>query len=178
MCALHGVRQSFSQAYNKEGNGRAERIGSQLQVKLRKLQAHEKIQWTESLQRAVNQHNDQPGPTGLSPYEILYGRQRPLAGVPYPLDKPAEDAEAFFQRQAEVDAKVANVLNDIHRKRDEQLNRRRKELPALKVGDKAWYLRPRGGADEKLETYWVGPCVIKERRSEHSYILETKPGHL
>lgn len=178
MCALHGVRQSFSQAYHKEGNGRAERIGSQLQVKLRKLQADEGIPWTEALQRAVNQHNDQPGPTGLSPFEILFGRQRPLAGVPIQLDKPAEDAIAFFKRQADVDSKVAAMLNEIHRKQDEQVNRRRRELAPLKVGDKAWYLRPRGGADNKLDSYWIGPCVVKERRSEHSYVLEVKPGHL
>ena len=45
MCQLHGVRQSFAQAYHHEANGRAERIGAQLQVKLRKLQAEENIPW-------------------------------------------------------------------------------------------------------------------------------------
>ena len=178
MCALHGVRQGFAQAYHHEGNGRAERIGSQLQVRLRKLQAEESITWVESLQRAVRLHNDSPGPSGLSPYEILYGRHRPMAGVPYEPERMAEDAIAFFDRQAKVDAQVAKVMDDIHDKRNEQLNRRRRELQPLSVESKVWYLRPRGRPGEKLETYWIGPCSVKERRGEHSYVIELEPGRL
>ena len=178
MCSLHGVRQSFAQAYHHEGNGRAERIGAQLQVKLRKLQAEEGVTWMQSLQRAVRLHNDSAGPSGLSPYEILYGRHRPMAGVPYEEPARAEDAVAFFDRQAAVDKKVADVMRDIHEKRMEVLNRRRRELPALTVDQKVWYLRPRGRSGEKLESYWIGPCVVRERRGEHSYVVEVEPGRL
>ena len=176
MCSLHGVRQSFAQAYHHEGNGRADRIGAQLQVRLRKLQAEENISWVESVQRVVQLHNESAGASGLSPYEILYGRHQQMAGVPYEEPRQVEDAVAFFARQAEVDQKVSKIMQEIHEKRMEQLNRR--ELPSLHVGSRAWYLRPRGRPGEKLETYWIGPCKVVERRSEHSYVVEVEPGRL
>ena len=64
----------------------------------------------EALPRAVQQLHDAPGLSGLSPYEILYGRHRPYAGIPYDPPSKMEDAVSFFQRQAEVDAKVAKAL--------------------------------------------------------------------
>ena len=170
MCGLFGVRQSFAQAYHHEGNGRAERIGAQLQVKLRKLQAEEKISWIESLHRAVRWHNDATGPSGMSPYEILYGRHRPQAWVPYEEVRQAEDAVAFFERQT--------AKREIHEKRMAQLNRKRRELPPMAVGEKVWYLRPRVRPGEKLETYWIGPCRVAERKGEHSYTVEVEPGRL
>ena len=39
-----------------------------------------------------------------------------------------------------------------------------------------WYLRPRGKPGEKLETYWIGPSRVVERRSEHSYIVDIGSG--
>jgi hypothetical protein len=41
-----------------------------------------------------------------------------MAGVPYEPEKVAEDAVAFFSRQAKIDTKVAKVLEDIHDKRN------------------------------------------------------------
>ena len=109
---------------------------------------------------------------------MLYGRDRPYAGVPYTPPTKMLDAVAYFQRQEEVDHKIAKVLNDLHAKRAEQENRRRREPPSLNLGDKVWYLRPRGRPGEKLETYWVGPAIVRERTGEHSYRVEIQPGRL
>ena len=50
----------------------------------------------------------------MSPYEVLYGRSRPYAGVPYKAPNRLEDAVAFFKRHEEVDQKVARVLQELH----------------------------------------------------------------
>jgi hypothetical protein len=176
MCGLHGIRHAYAQAYHHPGNGRAEVAGSQLQVRLRKLQASEGVLWVEALQRAVQQLHDAPGQSGLSPYEVLYGRHRPYAGVPYEPARRQEDAVAFFERQKEVDTKVAKVLNELHRMKADQVNAQRRELKPLAVGSLVWYLRPRGRPGEKLETYWLGPCPVLERVGEQSYVVELEPG--
>jgi hypothetical protein len=176
MCALHGVRHSFAQAHHHEANGRAESMGAQLQVRLRKLQAEEGLCWVEALPRAIRYIHDVPGQSGLSPYEILFGRSRPYAGIPYQPPTQHPDAIAFFEQQRQVDGQVAKALNELHEKRTAQLNNRRKELPALPVGSTCWYLRPRGRPGEKLGTYWIGPCRVVKREGQHSYQIEVQPG--
>jgi len=172
MCALHGVRHAYAQAHHHAANGRAEKAGSQLQRQIRMMQEEEGISWVEALPRAVQRIHDAVGQCGLSPYEVLYGRHRPYAGVPYTPPVMAEDAVEFFERQRAIDKKVAERLNTLHESRTAQLNRHRKDLPPLSVNDKVWYRRPRGRPGEKLESYWLGPAIVKERRGEHSYVIQ------
>ena len=61
--------------------------------------------------------HDLPGEGGVYPYEILYGRHRPYAGVPYQPPPKMEDAIAFFKRQDEVDHKIAAILKKLHEKK-------------------------------------------------------------
>ena len=42
-----------------------------------------------------------PGVSGLSPYEIVYGRRRPLAGLPNEVPRVCEDAVEFFKKMEE-----------------------------------------------------------------------------
>ena len=62
------------------------------------------------------------GVSGLSPYEIVYGRQRPLAGLPYSTPKVSDDAIEFFKRMERMDERVARKLNEEHERRVEQIN--------------------------------------------------------
>ena len=177
MCALHGIRHGYSIAYHHASNGRAEVAGAQIQKILRKLHASEGVSWYEGLPRAVRMIHDLPGESGLSPYEILYGRHRPYAGVPYQPPTKMEDAVAFFQRQKDTDQKIATALQELHEKRAKSVNENRKELSVLEVGSKVWWLRPRGQTGDKLETEWVGPCKILGRKSAHTYTIENRAGH-
>ena len=177
MCASLGIRQAYAQAYHHPANGRAEVVGAQLQKRLRKLQAEEGTCWVPALQRAVRQLHDVPGPSGLSPYQVLYGRDRPYAGVPYEPPHVWPDAVAFFEKQRDIDEKVSRVLNDLHTERARQVNEDRRDLSVLVPDQKVWWLRPRGRSGEKLETYWVGPCRVVQRVGEHSYVVETRLGH-
>ena len=104
MCGKLGIRQAYSQAHRPQANGRAEAAGRQLMVLLRKLNADEGINWVEALPRVIRMHHDLANDTGLSPYEIVFGRQRNLANLPYAPYHVCEEAEDFFHRIAELDA--------------------------------------------------------------------------
>ena len=175
LCSLLGVRQAFSQAYHHQANGRVERAGQQLLEILRKLNTEQRINWVEALPQVVDRIHDVEGESGLSPYQILFGRNRPMAGIPYAPAKECEDALQFFNRMSEIDQKVAEVLNKIHGAQAQRINQGRKDMAPLKVGDKIWYKRPENSG-EKIDSRWIGPGVVKAREGERSYIIEIKPG--
>ena len=131
----HAVRAAHSQVYHHQANGRAESAGQQLLKKLTKLvtDVSEKgVSWIELLPKALRLIHDTPGESGLSPYEIVFGRHRPMAGLPYRPPKESEDATSFLERIKKQDAVVATQLNEIHRKRAEGVNKKRREPPPSK----------------------------------------------
>eukprot|EP00667_Euglena_gracilis_P000113 EG_transcript_113 len=175
MCALLGIRQAYSQAYHHQANGRVERAGQQVMEVLRKLYVEEKINWVEALPQVLDRIHDVKGESGFSPYEIVTGRERPLAGVPYQPPKECEDSVEFFRRMQDIDGRVARILNKKHEEEVARINKGRKEMEPLKVGTTVWYRRPEGSG-EKLDSRWVGPGVVKGREGERSYVIEMKPG--
>jgi len=175
MCSILGIRHAVSHAYHHKANGRAERAGQQLFDRLRRIMIDEKISWVEALPQVLDRIHDTPGEGGFSPYEILFGRQRPLAGVPYSTPTECENSKEFFARQREVDRAVARVLNEKHAKQVGAANRGRVDPPALSIGDQIWYLRPPDSGN-KLDSRWIGPGRVTAREGEHSYVIEIKPG--
>ena len=97
MCAHLGIRHSFSQAYNHRANGRAEVAGQQLMEILRKINVEDNISWVEALPTALDRLHDVKGRCGLSPYEILFGRDRLLASMPHIPERECEDAKHFLK---------------------------------------------------------------------------------
>eukprot|EP00667_Euglena_gracilis_P014314 EG_transcript_14814 len=170
-----GIRQAFSQAYNHQANGRVERAGQQIMEILRKLFVEEKMNWVEALPQVLDRIHDTKGESGFSPYEVLFGRDRPIGGIPYDPSKECEDAPSFFRRIKGVDGKVAKVLNHAHWVQASWVNQGRRELVPLKLGTQVWYRRPEGSG-EKLDSRWIGPGIIKAREGERSYVIEIKPG--
>jgi hypothetical protein len=96
MCARLGIREAFSQAYHPQANGRAEVAGKQLIECLRKIHAEEEVNWVEALPRALRYIHDRVGAGGISPYKLLMGRDRPLAGLPYTPERECLDAHEYF----------------------------------------------------------------------------------
>ena len=177
ICAALGVRTAYSQAYHHQANGRAEVAGQLLMHKLSKLNAQEGMPWVELLPRALRFLHDAPGPTGLSPYEIVFGRQRPLAGLPYQPEHEAESATRFLARMRKQDLTVAKTLNEIQVKRVQAENARRRYPPSFKVGAKVWYLPERQPGTDKLDVRWKGPGIVLEQVGQSSYVVELKPGN-
>jgi hypothetical protein len=75
----------------------------------------------------------------------------------------------------EIDSQVAATLNKMHAMQTQRINKDRKDLSPLKVGDQIWYKRPEKSG-ENLDSRWIGPGVVKAREGERSYLIEIKPG--
>lgn len=139
------------------------------------------VNWAECLPVALRIIHDVKGEGGLSPYQVVYGRDRPLGGIPYEPLKRAEDAEQFFARIREQELLVSKNLNTLHDQRADYENRGRPDPPVFGAGDKVWYKRQVGAVHSttsKLASYWLGPCLVKARVGNASYEVEVKPGSI
>jgi len=176
LCAAHGVRVGYGQAYHHRAQGKVERTRQEVIRKLTKLNADEGTPWPELLPRVLRHLHDAPGPTGLSPYEIVFGRQRGMAGIPYQPEREAEDASQFLNRIRELDAQVAKEFDRKHLEQMNAVNRNRREPPSFAVGAKVWYRPERRPGTDKLEVLWKGPAVVTERTGNYSYIVQLTEG--
>ena len=174
MCARLGIRQAFSHAHRPQGNGRAEVAGKNLFAILRKMHATQSINWVEALPQAIRHYKNAINDSGLSPYQILFGRDRLEAGVPYQPAQECETAQGFFIRMAQIDAEVTKNFNELHKKQQDRINAKRKPRTPFKVGDKVWALRPPPLQGHKLESWWLGPAVVLARVGNSSYRIQHK----
>ena len=167
----------FSQAHRPQANGRAEVAGRVLQDVLRKILLDHEINWVEALPRALRILHDTPDPvSGLSPYEIVFGRERALAGLPWTPPRPVPEAHDFFEHMSEIDEKVAKALNEAHAALALKVNARRQGRTPYAEGEWVWYLRPRSVGGVKLQSWWQGPFKVCQRVGQSSYRLRTPQG--
>ena len=176
MCAKLGIRQIFSPAYHHQANGRAEVAGQQLLERLRKLNARESVNWVEVLPLVVDRYHDTPGEGGLSPYQILFGRERFFGNIPYDRPNANEDAQTFFDFMRDIDERVAGILNEKHERRARAINASRPQFSTYKVGDSVRYRRPENSGNT-LDSRWLGPCKITKRTGEHTYEIQVSDRH-
>ena len=78
---------------------------------MRKLQIEEGRTWVENLLRILKRIHNMVGETGLSPYQILIGREGPLAVVTYQPLKECEDAQVVFTTIEESDQKMLQLTS-------------------------------------------------------------------
>ena len=102
----------------------------------------EGLTWVDFLPQILDRIHDNPGGGRAQPLPNPFGRERPLAGVPYQPPVECEDAVAFFERKKVVDRAVAKLLNEKHLKKEVWVNRSRAQPPPFLVGDLVWYIRP------------------------------------
>ena len=98
---------AYAQAYRADSNGQAEVAGKSLIGRLRKMQAEDNMPWIEALPRVLWAYHNTPGKSGLSPFQIVFGRERGEAGTPKPEIRVCKSAKTFFDRQTEMDRKIA-----------------------------------------------------------------------
>ena len=176
ICARLGIRVAYSQAHRAQGNGRAEVAGKQIYNLLRKLHVEDNINWVEALPKVLKIHHDTINETGLSPYQILFGRDRNEAGIPYQPPRECENARSFFKRMANLDKKVAESYAQIHKGLMERVNATRVDKKPFSEGDVVWVLRAATPSVNKLESWWLGPAKVIQRVGEGSYKVLLKPG--
>jgi len=46
-----------------------------------------------------------------------------------------------------------------------------------KVGQKVWVLRPGQNWSKKTKSWWCGPCEVKQRLGDHTYLVQVSAGH-
>ena len=108
--------------------------GQQLFERLRRLQIEGEFSLVEALPQVLDRLHDTPGEGGLSPYHILFGRERPLGGLPYEHPVECEDALLFFKRMKRFDEMVASILDLNHSREEKALNKGRTQPPPLFIG--------------------------------------------
>ncbi len=96
MCARLGALQNHSPPHRPRANGRAEKAGSQLLSVLKKLHIEHNLNWVEALPRALRLHHDVTGEAGLSPYHIMFGRDRNPPGIIYTPERTLKTVSSFF----------------------------------------------------------------------------------
>ena len=153
---------------------REEKVQQKIMEVLHKIHVSDQIRCVEALPQALDKIHDVKGEGGLSPYEILFGRQRPLAGIPYQPPKECEDAREFFERMHQLDQKISDTLNMTHQKSSSRENSKRKLKASFSPGDKVWYRRPPGSGG-KMDSRWLGPALVKIRIGAQSYTITIKP---
>ena len=176
MCARLGVRQAHGIAYRSQTNGRAEVAGKTLIHLLRKLHTEHGLNWVEALPRVLRHHHDAVNDTGLSPYQILFGRDRPVGTLRRGESRECASAQEFMDRMVAVDTQVATALNALHEQRAAWYNAGRKRRPPFQVGDWVWVQRPKGVTGYKLETAWLGPAKVLGRVWNSTFQVQLKPG--
>jgi len=144
MCARLGGRMAFSQAYRTQSNGRAEVAGKTLITTLPKLYFEGNANWFEALPFAFGLIHDRVRDSGLSPHQIVFGRDRNLAGLPYTPPHACEEASEFMDRVEELEKSVASMLNHVHEQAQRETNRNRLARLQPQIGSKVWFPRPKG----------------------------------
>ena len=166
-----GIRHTFTHPYYHQSAGRVEVANQVLCEVLRKLNVEKGLTWVEALPAALNHIHNTPGVIGLSPCQILFGREKALGNIPYTPSRENEDAQTFFARMKEIDEKVARVLNEVHKKRAAKENSSRTRAAKVRPGQKVWYRRPEGSGN-KLDSRWLGPALITKRIGQNSYEVQ------
>ena len=154
MCSLMGIRHAKSVACLSGSKGRAEVAGRQLFEKLRKIHiTNPRRHWFEEMWPALKAHHDTATPDGLSPHQILFGRDPLGRGLPLSGDGMAMDAKEFFARQEAT-------ARDIRQQLEKEHAERQKSAPSstaqkFRVGDPVWVIRPRPMGTHRTKTWFT-----------------------
>ena len=118
----------------------------------------------EVLPRALRLHHDVVGEAGLSPYHIMFGRNRNTQGIGYTPSRSCENSHQFFQRMEQIDKKAAEELNRIHLANATRRNLHKPQREQFQVGDLVWQLKPQSmGSENKILPRWKGLLQIKSK---------------
>ena len=151
MCSLMGIRHAKSVAYLSRSNGRAEGAGRQLFEKLRKIHlANPRRNWFEEMWPALKAHHDTPTLVGLSPHQILFGRDPLGRGLPLSGDGMAMDPKEIFARQEPTARDIRQQLEKEHAVR--QKSAPNSTAQKFRVGDPVRVIRPRPMGTHRTKT--------------------------
>ena len=136
MCARLGIRVAYSQAYRPQANGRAEVAGRILKGLLRKFAAEAGgVNWVEALPRLLFQYHGTKMENGMSPFQMIFGRERSSAGLPTLPPRECESAKTFLERMEVLDWEVSTAMNYELERIAARVNQGRKKRTPFAEGD-------------------------------------------
>ena len=168
-----GIRHANSVAYLSRSNGRAEVAGKRLFDRLRRIHLTSKHRNRfEEMWLALEAHHDTPTASGLSPHQILFGRDPLGWGLPLSGDGMAMDATEFFVRQKTTALEICQQLEKEHAvpaKTAPQSAARKSG-----VGDPVWVWRPRPMGTQRTKNWFTCGKVVC-RIGEDPYRIKVGP---
>ena len=178
VCTMLGIRNAFSHAHRPQANGRAEVAGRVVKDLVRKICLEQGKSWLEVLPQVLRIKHDMVDPeTGFSPYQLVFGRERPGVGLPWGVERVAEDAREWVLRHEKVHSEIAESVRRRLRKAAVKVNRQRRDR-MFRPGDRVWVKRPAPIGGKGVEPFWWGPVVLSRQVGLDSFIVKWRRSEL
>ena len=178
MCALLGVHHLRARVYDHRALP-AERAGRILISILRKFLATEKdYNWLETIYCVLRRYHRTKNYTGLSPNELVFGREKMGPGPVMYHPRQCYDASQWFEKIKDlgskwIKAKVESQADWLNFK-----NKSRTQGKPFEKGQQVWLRKSDETLkdDNKLLPLWDGPFQVKSQLSETTFNIEIEPG--
>jgi hypothetical protein len=171
-----GSMQIMTSAYHPQANGQAERLNQTLEQYLRHYLNEKQDNWVELLPIAQYAYNSATSePTGVTPFEALFGRTPTIYHEPLPDEKPAANAQRWTQEAKDIQEQLGWDLKFQQIQMAKYYNKDRLSAPILRKGEKVFLLRRNiktKRPSDKLDHLKIGPFKIGERLGNTHYRLE------
>jgi hypothetical protein len=179
-----GTQLNFSSAYHPQTDGQTEVVNRSLGNLLRCLAGTKPKQWDLALPQAEFAYNRSKNrTTGMSPFEIVYGRVPSgvldLAPIPR-VGRISHKADEMAEHLRGIHEQVKLAIQDSNAKYKVQADSHRRQV-LFEVGDFVWAVLTRDrfpvGEYNKLKERKVGPCEVLQKINDNAYRLRL-PSHL
>lgn len=153
-----GISKSHTTAYHPQGDGMVERLNRSILQMLRAY-VETKEEWEQHLPLVLYAYRTAVhSSTGLSPFQLMYGRTPQLTAFSEPHAFDPTSYQAYLQTKlAEIRDFVETNLTEAATRQKAQFDKHSKERSFM-VGDPVWVSIPTAG---KLDPRWEGNWTIK-----------------
>ena len=175
-----GIVHSFAYPAYPRSNGQVERANASVVMALKAYIDKNQRNWDELLPGAVMAINTaKQSSTGLTPFEIIYGRKADLPHerlFPWPAEEE-EPHDDFVKRLTKLKQSVRDRLKKQQRSLKEKIDKKRKKAREYKSGDLVLVARDiqKKGKAKKFLPRYVGPYQVVKRITPVTYLVEDVP---
>jgi hypothetical protein len=179
--ALIDVKSNMSTAFHPQTDGQTERVNQVLEQYLRIFCNYQQDNWQELLPLAELAYNNSVHTsTKKTPFLANYGYNitLPVTIVPRPGDSSNPAAEDLAKSLRDIHKQLALDLADASATQARFYDRKVKEAPPYKVGDRVWLLRRNvktARPSDKLDHKRLGPFPITAKIGKAAFRLQLPP---
>ena len=180
MCKLLGIKKTHTTVYHPQSDGMVERFNRTIGTMIVAYAAGHPT-WDEQLPLLTMAYRATPhASTGYSPNRVMLGREVALPvdimmGVPLEEDRGQEPeyVAALRDRLQSAYNHVQENLQTAARRQKNYYDQGVTGTP-YEVGDLVWRMNKtrRKGISPKLQSRWLGPCVIREKINDVTYKIQ------